>query len=457
MKPLTSNSIKGTGPYRWMPLLIIFLLTLFVLLIIRQYPSTKNFSVVHINGKGAATNLSKAYRFTYFGPGQKYRGALLAEKNDLLGFNDSYFYFTGLSADSLKVDDSGDSILQINGKINALIVNADEDLLPWFIRMNPEQLDDLKTLVINAPLPDSYIPHLQEIALQHPNLSLVFTPNDSTDLAATYREKTDFFQPLFVSLQVTDKQIPGLAHWNKAECLYINLADSLITQPLPALPAMKECIVIGENATYLPVDFFTHNPQLENLSLLIDAPYGQLLSPLKKLDELVLMNEDSIPSLPSLSDQLDQLSVLIISGNCKNIDQLDKATRLNWLGLPQNTSQQEFNRLCSKLKKLQVLELTGNKTVTDYSALKELTDLSGLVIRDTVTDKTHISNLKKLRYLSLPQENKADSAFIKEMEKALPGCIIVANSGACLGSGWLLFLLPVVLLSGFIFYKKQQA
>lgn len=457
MKPLTTNSIKGTGLYRWMPLVIILLLTLVVLLIIRQYPSAKNFSVVHINGKGAAINLSKAYRYTYFGSGQKYKGALLAEKNDLLGFNDSYFYFPDLSTDSLKVDDSGDSLLQVNGKINSLIVNADEDLLPWFIRMNPEQLDELKTLVINSPLPDSYTPHLREIALQHPQLSLVFTPNDSTDLSATYREKADFFQPLFVSLQVTDKQIPELAHWNKAECLYINLADSVITQSLPALPAMKECIVIGENAIYLPVDFFSNNPQLTKLSLLIDAPYGQLLSPLKKLDELVLMNEDSIPSLPSLSGQLDQLSVLIISGNCKNIDQLGNATQLKWLGLPLNTSQQEFNGLCSKLKKLQIVELTGNKTVTDYSALQELTDLSGLVIRDTVSDKTHIAALKKLRYLSLPQEDKADSAFIKEMEKALPGCIIVANSGACLGSGWLLFLLPVVLLSGFIFYKKLQA
>lgn len=457
MKPLTSNHVKGTGFYRWMPLIIILLLTLVVLLIIRQYPSQKNFSVVKLYGKGAATNLSKAYRLTYFAQGQKYKGALLAEKNDLLGFNDAYFYLADFSADSLHVNDNGDSMLLINGKINTLIMNADEDLLPWFIRMKPTELDELKTLVIHAPLPDSYIPHLREIALQHPDLSLVFTPTDSIDLAATFREKADFFQPLFVSLQVSDKQIQELAHWKKANCLYISLADSVITQNLPALPALKECILIGENTVSLPPGFFSQNPQLEKLSLLTDAPYDQLLSPLKNLDELVLMNEDSIASLPADSSHLDQLSVLIISGKCKNIDQLGKATRLKWLGLPLNTSQQEFNGLCTKLKKLQVVELTGTKAVTDYSALQGLPDLSGLVIRDTVTDKTHIATLKKLRYLSLPQENKADSAYLKEMEKALPGCIIVANSGACLGSGWLLLLLPLALLSGFVFLKNQHA
>jgi hypothetical protein len=57
--------------------------------------------------------------------------------------------------------------------------------------------------------------------------------------------------------------------------------------------------------------------------------------------------------------------------------------------------------------------------------------------------------MKDLRYLSVPGNSRQDSAYILALEKALPGCIIVPNSGACLGSGWLLLMVPVLFLFGF--------
>lgn len=456
MKPLPVQSNTPARTYRWLPLVLIILLSLVVLLIIRRFPNEKRFSVVTLYGKGAAINMSKTFHFAFFSAGQKHKGALLAEKNDLLGYNDSYIFYRDIKMDTLKTDESGDSMMLINGKINSLIINADGDLLPWFRQMKPRQIKELGTLVINGPVPDPYIPHLKEIARLHPSLSLVFTENDSINLIADFRKKTDFFQPLLVSLPVSNKELPSLSHWKNATCLYIHLTDSVISLPLPAMPALEECIVLGDEVISMTPDFFIHNPQLKKLSLLMDAAYTDLLSPLKQLDELVLYNSDSIPSLTGLSSTFGQLSVLIISGKGKNIDQLNQATQLKWLGLPENTSQQEFNQLMSNLKKLQVVELTGSDSITDYRAFRELTDLSGLVITDTVTDKSSLSALKKLRYLSLPQDTKADSSFVREMEKALPGCIIVANSGACLGSGWLLLLLPLVVLSGILFYKKQS-
>ncbi len=112
--------------------------------------------------------------------------------------------------------------------------------------------------------------------------------------------------------------------------------------------------------------------------------------------------------------------------------------------------------LTSSLKKIQVLEMAGNSNLTDFTNLQEMPDLRALVIIDTVTDKKSIGLLKKLRYLSLPHDTKEDSVYLREMAKALPGCIVVANSGACLGSGWLLLLLPLALLSGLLFHKKTN-
>jgi hypothetical protein len=217
---------------------------------------------------------------------------------------------------------------------------------------------------------------------------------------------------------------------------------------------MKECIVFGDEVNSMPPDFFKYNPQLKKLSLLLDTPFYELLTPLEKLDELVLNNSDSFPGRGSLNNIPEKLSVLITSGNFSGIEGLTKNKGLKWLGLPDNTSQKEFNLLTNSLKKLQVLEITGNSHLTDFSSLQELPDLRGLVFIDTVTDKKTISQLKKLRYLSLPEDTKEDSAYLREMRKALPGCIVVANSGACLGSGWLLLLLPVALLAGLIVHKK---
>lgn len=206
----------------------------------------------------------------------------------------------------------------------------------------------------------------------------------------------------------------------------------------------------------MPPDFFIHNPQLKKLSLLLNTPFNDLLRPLHQLDELVLNNSDSIPAEGSLNSIPEKLSVLIVSGNFSGTAGIAKASKLKWLGLPDNTSQKEFNQLTASLKKLQVLEIAGNSNLTDFSSLQEMPDLRALVIIDTVTDKKSIGLLKKLRYLSLPKDTKEDSVYLKEMAKALPGCIVVANSGACMGSGWLLLLFPLTLLSGLLFYNKSR-
>lgn len=457
MKLFSDTTPRKIRYYRWLPVVLIALLTLAVLLIIRRYPGEKRFSVVHMYGKGGAINFSKSYQLGFFHAGIKHKGALLAEKGDILGFNNSFYHFTDFLTDTLQMDDSGDSMVYVNGKLHSLVINKDEDLLPWFRQMKTTDLDKLSAIYFAAPVPDSYINFLKEIARTRPNLSLVFEENDSYSLVTDYFKKADFFKPRFVSLPVTNASLPELARWKNAECLYINLADSIISSPLPAIPSMKQCILYSDYVVSVSPGFFNNNPQLEKLNLLLDRPFYSLLSPLDKLDELILNNGDNTADLKELGNKTEALSVLIISGKCTGIDQLLKAKKVKWLGLPENTSQAEFDQLTASSRKLQVVELNGNSGISSYASLQDLPDLSALVITDTVTDKTSLASMKQLRYLSLPMENKADSAFLQDMEKALPGCIIVANSGACLGSGWLLLLLPLVIAFSLLIRKKIKS
>jgi uncharacterized membrane protein len=43
------------------------------------------------------------------------------------------------------------------------------------------------------------------------------------------------------------------------------------------------------------------------------------------------------------------------------------------------------------------------------------------------------------------------------MQKSLPGTSIVANEGFCLGSGWLLLIIPLVLVLKFFGSKKGKS
>lgn len=456
MKPDHIHPNQNGLSNSWLAYVLAGLFLLTILVICNIFPREKQFSVVHLKGKESLINWSKSYHFTFYPAGQKETGALLTEKNDLLGSTDNYFRIDHAKKDSLHFSTEGDSLVWLNGKINGLIINKDEDLLPWFQQYKMAQLDELTFLYLNDTIPASYIPYLKSIAELHPALSLSFYNNDSVNTVTEYLRKADFFEPVVVSIPVKDEDIPALSHWKKTKCFFIFLEDSVIRHTLPPLPAMKECILYGDEVDSITPAFFANNKQLEKLSLLMNTTFPALFKSLPQLDELVINNSESIPLAGVLDHLPDNLSVLISSGRFENCAALADATRLKWLGLPDNISQAEFDLVTGRLKKLQVLQIAGHSPLTDFHSLKELPDLRGLVIIDTVTDKKTLPTLTRLRYLSLPSDSKEDSTYLKEMQKALPGCVVVANSGACLGSGWLLLLVPISILSGLLLNRKNN-
>jgi hypothetical protein len=67
-----------------------------------------------------------------------------------------------------------------------------------------------------------------------------------------------------------------------------------------------------------------------------------------------------------------------------------------------------------------------------------------------------VKSLKNLKFLSLPLELTEDSLTRAELQNALPGTRIVANQGFCLGSGWLLLIIPLILLFSILARRKMQ-
>jgi hypothetical protein len=76
--------------------------------------------------------------------------------------------------------------------------------------------------------------------------------------------------------------------------------------------------------------------------------------------------------------------------------------------------------------------------------LCDLPKLEYLVITRDAVSYLPLKKLTGLRFLALPEKAFEESAEeLRELEKALPGCQVVAGEKFCLGSGWILFLFPL--------------
>jgi hypothetical protein len=217
------------------------------------------------------------------------------------------------------------------------------------------------------------------------------------------------------------------------------------------MPSLKQLALSGifRNAK-ITSNLLINNKQVEKICLSNGGDLDLLLlHPLDKLKELVINGADSLQNLGEINRH-NNLEVLVLAGDDLIIDpSIIHLPHLRWLSVPSCVTQDEFNVLLKNHPALEVVEILNNETISSLAALYGLSKLSGLTVQDTVTDLATIKTLKKLKYLSLPHQLLEDSLLRVELHAALPNTKITANEGFCMGSGWLLLLLPLVLFLRF--------
>jgi hypothetical protein len=217
------NKVKQLN--RW-AIASLLLLTILLVWISYQFKDENRFAVLTFYGKGFATNQSKEYALTQFSTAAKNKVSLLAEQGDLLGFNDVLLSFDKAENDSIQIEDAGDSLTFVNGKVNTIILSDQSDLLPWFRQMKKNELTDLKRIYFKSVIPDAYIPFLKEIARLYPQTALGFEENDAAQVIPSYLKKANFFQPKVISAYLSQSQLSLLNHWKSTESLCSNNASS---------------------------------------------------------------------------------------------------------------------------------------------------------------------------------------------------------------------------------------
>jgi len=346
--------------------------------------------------------------------------------------------------------------------LNGVVVSLSlEDAAAWdWLRSASEQeLKLLRFISCDDRLEPERMTVLKRVARVNPSIGLMLAPplSVSEDSSATMTEVLPLFQPrLLVSERLCAQDdvehcFPSLenveAYWGGVDSGGDQKTRSRRISFLSQMPHLRRLHLPewqpGDGP--IPPDL----KQLKSLSIATtDITDVSPILHLEGLEELRIV--EGLKSIAGIS-QLKKLRKLALTG-CKEITDLSPLAGLSltWLSFPATVSQEKFEKAIKQQSELEVVELVRCENVKDLTCLETLADLQVLVIVETEIDNLEpLQKLKNLRLLVLDKKTCEEiPEKVEELEKALPDCVISAGAGFCLGSGWILLLVPVVTIVG---------
>jgi hypothetical protein len=196
-------------------------------------------------------------------------------------------------------------------------------------------------------------------------------------------------------------------------------------------------------------------------SLLItgyNLPDLDFLSGMNKLQHLGISgSEINMDKLAPYCKNLKSINLYgsEISGDIGLLADMPLLTRITF---PGDISQEKFDDIVSSLTNLKIVELLGNEKVKSFSALESHPSIRCLTLTQSKIDMDSLADLKRLKYLAFTYSDE-DSAGLRDLQDKLPDTVIIPTDGVCLGPGWLLLALPILLLITLLlrFNRKLRA
>jgi hypothetical protein len=413
----------------------------------------KPYSIIEFSGKGDLINYSKSFGMIGHKADSVNPTALLAGKNDLISYGDYLLYYKETSQNKFQFKTINNTVY-INGKLTSINIPGNNDMIPWFKQMESTDISALNFLQFKSNVPEDYFPYLTDLAKLKPDIGLAF----DGELPNSDRLLKIFNPQIIYGLNLSPDNFKMLSGLTNLELLFVFLTDSLNTISLPAIPSLKQLILFATDVT-IGNDFLINNKQIEQLTINVYKRFDMsVINPLTNLKELTILANDTLENTDLLKSHKNLEVLSIASNEFMDYSILNDLTHIRWISFYPTVNQTEFNSFIKFHPDLEVVEIIDNKTINSLKPLSELKKLYGLVISDTVADFTTIKSLKNLQYLSLPRKFLNDSIKKAELQKMLPGCILAANDkqGVCLGSGWLLLIIPLILLFRVFSYRKSH-
>jgi hypothetical protein len=334
--------------------------------------------------------------------------------------------------------------LLLRGDPVALQLTNDPASWVWLESANPRELARLRAIQIEDAVDASRLALLQKIAEVNPGITLQIKNPEATlkSVLALFHPQHLLFDPQTARGVILDPETRDLlASRRNLECFYLR---GEIPDDLAYLDRM---------AALRSIHFFDSDSKSRN----------PLLTPLRldRLDFLALEGELVVATLNrlervrvgfALPEEVQKLLRLkglralnLWISEISDLDPLEDLNHLEFIGFPKEINPESFSRFLSAHQGLRQVELIKCKHIQDLAPLLELPNLEHLVLIDSKADLAPLSRMEKLRLLVLDKgvfERSGET--VQALRKALPECAIVAGEGICLGSGWILLLVPAV-------------
>jgi hypothetical protein len=411
--------------------------------------------ILHIEGASWASNVTSSYG--WFGASPEFEEekklTLAASDGDLLYLLlddlDYYYRYNSKDGANLKLtfDTLGAFSVYLNGELNYMAL-SDPPSLEAFSLLTAPEIAQLSTLNVDGTLAEELIPLLQGHESQLQGLGLVL---ESGSPFPDLNELLVLCRPELLVLH-NSNQFPepdGETNFEGLELLWIEERIPSLSKTVACCGDLESLIISGwepQSGEILPLSTLR---MLRNLTLaeskltsLKNIEFPESLQSLNLISCDTLSHMDQIKNLPELYrlslTACDKLTRVILPGNPES---------LRWISFPESITQQEFETLCPGLPGLEVVEAIDCPGIENLLPIQELEDLRILALQLEQEQLSGLNSLTQLELLILTDDLFMDNSYwINELRASLPATQVVPGSGLCLGSGWLLLLLPLILL-----------
>jgi hypothetical protein len=241
------------------------------------------------------------------------------------------------------------------------------------------------------------------------------------------------------------------------ELLWISGDINVVSHLARCCPSLKTLIITDWDP--MPGELFSLT-KVKNLNTLTLAECGltdltQIEFP-ASLRQLHLIECDTLSDINVLSESLDLISLSLTGcDHLEHVEVIGSMQSLQRISLPPGITQSGFEEMMAALPSLQVLEMIGCTEVEDLLPLQHMPELK-ILASDHL--QVHLSALGTLSQLDLIILNSLifedDPEWVSDLRSSLPGTTIVPGSGICLGSGWLLLLIPMIMVVRWTIRKR---
>lgn len=412
--------------------------------------------IISIAGVDNVYNYSSSYHFYRYSTSEGSDTlTMTVTYGDLLVFDDEFLYRYDPD-DGLSLSFSCDTtmnLVHLNNELHSLILCSGSKAWDWIDQNREEDIRSLRVIQIDDTLSEAQLQTLRNIA------DINSDPGLHIANEKLFPDVLSIFSPEWLLVENFDfnnlsEQV--ISNLNDLELILISGTDSMNYEFLYELPKLNTLIIEEWDSAAIAGLQFERLKSLRSLSMISSDIYD--LSALPALPELKVLNLTGCENLKEIGSLpgFTGLKSLGFAGceEISNIPVIKELPLLSGISLPANTSQEDLSGILETQNALKVLELLYLDSISELSPLADYTGLRSLTLIEGPEDLSPLYEMKDLELLVLGETYFEDSVAISDIRRALPGTKIVKGEGFCLGSGWILLLIPVVSLL-FVFRKNK--